>query len=108
MPFAYTLLNVKNPTAPESKTFFFYTESILRGDICKYILQSILCDLIYVLNNSMKKKCSTDSIIALKNNFLGHDTNLFDPRHLMYRKAEELPLFLPWLQNGIKTAFREL
>lgn len=65
-------------------------------------------DLCFKQFHEKKKKCSTDSIIALKNNFLGHDTNLFDPRHLMYRKAEELPLFLPWLQNGIKTAFREL
>lgn len=72
---------------------------MLRGDICKYILRSILCDLIYVLNYSMgeKKSSSIDSIIALKNNFLGHDTNLFDPHHLMYWKAKELPLLLLWL-----------
>lgn len=80
---------------------------ILRGDICKYILQSVPCDLIYALNNSMKK-CSIDSTITLKYNFLGHDTNPFDPHHLMYWKAEELPLFLLWLKNRIKIAFREL
>lgn len=55
-----------------------------------------------------KKKQYRFYYSSKKNDFLGHDANPFDPHHLMYWKAKELPLFLLWLQNGIKIAFREL